>query len=325
MKALITGADGFIGSHMTELLFSEGYDLKVLSQYNSFNNWGWLEDLSCKDKIEICSGDIRDSSFCQTICSNVDIVFNLAALIAIPYSYIAPRSYLETNTIGSFNIAEACHKNKVGKLIHISTSEVYGTANYIPIDEKHPFKPQSPYSASKIAADAMVMSFYYSYNYPITIVRPFNTFGPRQSARAIIPTIISQILSNTGTVQLGDLSPTRDLNYVKDTCKATMLISNSDEAVGKTVNIGSNEEISMLSLYKLICEIMEKEVDYTVDEKRKRPNSSEVQQLLCDNSLLKKLTKFNNEFSLKEGLTETINWFSKKENIEKYKSNIFNL
>ncbi len=325
MKAMITGADGFIGSHLTELLFKEGYDVTVLSQYNSFNNWGWIEDLNCINQIEVLNGDIRDSSYCNEIFKNFDVVFNLAALIAIPYSYKAPRSYLENNTIGSFNVAESCYKNNVKKLIHVSTSEVYGTADYVPIDEKHPKKPQSPYSASKIAADAMVMSFFYSFELPITIARPFNTYGPRQSARAIIPTIISQIISNEEEIVLGDLTPTRDLNYVKDTCRGIYLLSRNDNCIGKTVNVGSNKEISMQSLLELICEIMNKKVNVKIEKERIRPKNSEVKQLLCDNSILKELTNFKNDYSLKEGLIETINWFSKSENLLKYKSNIYNI
>lgn len=325
MKILITGADGFIGSHLTQKLFDQGHDIKALSQYNSFNLWGWLEHIDCKNDIEILSGDIRDSSFCQQICKDVDVVYNLAALIAIPYSYISPQSYIDTNIYGSFNLAMACRDQNVKKLLHTSTSEVYGTAQYVPIDEKHPLQPQSPYSASKISADAMVMSFKHTYDLPVVIARPFNTFGPRQSARAIIPSIITQLLSGKNNISLGDLTPTRDLNYVVDTCEAIRLLSECDEAVGETVNIGSNTEISMEDLFSLINKIMDKNAKVSIDKNRIRPKNSEVQRLKCDNSMLKRLTNFHPKYTLEEGLKKTIEWFSSKENLEKYKIDIYNL
>ena len=244
-KVLITGADGFIGSHLTEMLVSQGYKVKALSQYNSFNSWGWLDSIYCKEDIEIATGDIRDPHYCKIITKDVDIIFHLAALIGIPFSYVAPDSYVETNIKGTLNICQAAKENGISRLIHTSTSEVYGTAQYVPIDEKHPLQPQSPYSASKIAADSMAMSFYNSFNLPVTIARPFNTYGPRQSARAIIPTIITQIASGKKEIKLGDVSPTRDFNYVEDCCRAFIMLVENDKTIGETINIGSNKEISI--------------------------------------------------------------------------------
>jgi NAD dependent epimerase/dehydratase len=249
---LVTGADGFIGSHLTEMLLSEGCKIKALSQYNSFNNWGWLEQLKDLNEIEVLSGDIRDPHYCLEITKGVDLIFHLAALIAIPYSYVAPSSYVETNISGTLNICQAALQNGCQKIIHTSTSEVYGSALYVPIDEKHPLQPQSPYSASKIGADNMAMSFFNAFNLPLTIARPFNTYGPRQSARAIIPSIISQIASGSKVIQVGDLSPTRDFNYVQDTCKGFVEIAKSDQTIGEIVNIGSNFEISIKDTFELI-------------------------------------------------------------------------
>ena len=251
---LVTGADGFIGSHLTELLVKKGATVKALSYYNSFNNWGWLEDIDCVDSVEIVCGDVRDPHYCKYLTKDIDIVFHLAALIAIPYSYIAPDSYVDTNIKGTLNICQAALENGVTRLIHTSTSEVYGTAQHVPIDEKHPLQAQSPYSASKIGADAIAMSFYNTYNLPLTIARPFNTYGPRQSARAVIPTIITQICSGKEEIVLGDVSPTRDFNYVEDTCRGFIELAECDAAVGQTVNIGSNTEISIGDTLDLIKE-----------------------------------------------------------------------
>lgn len=323
-KVLVTGADGFIGSHLTEMLVEEGYSVKALSQYNSFNYWGWLEDVSCLDEIEIVTGDIRDSNFCHEVTKDVDIIFHLAALIAIPFSYIAPNSYIETNVNGTLNICQAALKNKVKRVIHTSTSEVYGSAQYVPIDEKHPLQPQSPYSASKISADAIANSFFYSFDLPLTIARPFNTFGPRQSARAVIPTIISQIANDEENIRLGDLTPTRDFNYVKDTCRGMLAILKCDEAIGEIFNIGSNQEISIGDTFRIICKLMEKDTDLLVDGERIRPPNSEVFRLWCDNAKLKKLTGFSPKYSFINGMKETIKWFTEPANLIKYKSNIYN-
>lgn len=323
--ALITGADGFIGSHLTELLVREGYKVKALSQYNSFNHWGWLEDVSCLREIEVLNGDVRDPAYCREITEGVDEVFHLAALIAIPFSYVAPDSYVDTNIRGTLNICQAARDNGVSRLIHTSTSEVYGTAQYVPIDEKHPLQPQSPYSASKIGADAMAMSFYNAFDLPVTIARPFNTYGPRQSARAIIPTIISQIASGMPQIKLGDVSPTRDFNFVEDTCRGFLALARSDEAVGQTINIGSNQEITVLDTLKLIREIMGSSVEFVVDERRLRPDKSEVFRLWCDNTRIRELTGYEPTFSLRQGLQATVDWFTQPANLAKYKADIYNV
>jgi NAD dependent epimerase/dehydratase len=325
VNALITGADGFIGSHLTELLVHEGYQVKALSQYNSFNYWGWLEDVNCLKKIEVLNGDVRDPHYCKHITKNVDIVFHLAALIAIPYSYVAPDSYVDTNIKGTLNICQAALENGVKRVIHTSTSEVYGTAQYVPIDEKHPLQAQSPYSASKIGADAMAMSFFNAFDLPLTIARPFNTYGPRQSARAVIPTIISQIASGKKQIKLGDVTPTRDFNYVADTCRGFLELSHSEKAVGQTVNIGSNYEISVGDTLNLIRELMNSDVEFLTDVQRIRPGKSEVFRLWCDNSKIRELTGFEPKYSISDGLQATIAWFTRPENLAKYKVEIYNL
>lgn len=324
-KVLVTGADGFIGSHLVELLLDNGYKVRALAQYNSFNYWGWLEDIPANSNLEIVTGDIRDPHFCKEIVKEVDLIFHLAALIAIPYSYIAPDSYVDTNVKGTLNICQAARENGNIRVIHTSTSEVYGTALYVPIDEKHPKQPQSPYSASKIGADSMAMSYFNSFNLPVTIARPFNTYGPRQSARAIIPSIITQILSGVKEIKLGDLRPTRDFNFVIDTCQGFLAISQCDKSIGKEVNIASNFEISMLDTLNKIKEIMKSRVEFTTDEQRIRPDNSEVFRLWGDNSLIKELTGWKPEYNIQKGLEETINWFSNKENLKKIKSGIYNL
>ncbi len=324
-KVLITGADGFIGSHLTELLVKEGYKVKALSQYNSFNNWGWLENVDCSGDIEVVNGDIRDPHFCKYITKEIDAVFHLAALIAIPYSYIAPDSYVDTNIKGTLNICQAALENGVKRVIHTSTSEVYGTAQYVPIDEKHPLQPQSPYSASKIGSDAMAMSFFNAFNLPLTIARPFNTYGPRQSARAVIPTIIAQIACGKRQIKLGDVTPTRDFNYVIDTCRGFLALLNCDKAIGETVNIGSNFEISVGDTLNLIRELMNSDVEFISEAQRIRPEKSEVFRLWCDNSKIRDLTGFEPEYSMREGLKATIDWFTCPENLAKYKADIYNV
>jgi NAD dependent epimerase/dehydratase len=325
IKALITGADGFIGSHLTELLVKEGYKVQALSQYNSFNNWGWLEEIDCQNDIKVLSGDVRDPHYCKNIMKDIDIVFHLAALIAIPYSYVAPDSYVDTNIKGTLNICQAAMENGVKRVIHTSTSEVYGTAQYVPIDEKHPLQAQSPYSASKIAADAMAMSFFNAFNLPLTIARPFNTYGPRQSARAVIPTIISQIANGKKQIKLGDVSPTRDFNYVADTCRGFLALARCDKAIGETVNIGSNFEISVGETLNLIRELMNSDVEFITDEQRIRPEKSEVFRLWCDNSKIRALTGFEPQYTIREGLKATIAWFTRPENLIKYKADIYNV
>jgi NAD dependent epimerase/dehydratase len=323
--ALVTGSDGFIGSHLTEMLVNLGYKVKALSQYNSFNNWGWLEDVEYKDKIEVFTGDIRDPHYCKFITKDVDIIFHLAALIAIPYSYVAPDSYVDTNIKGTLNICQAAKENGNIRVIHTSTSEVYGTAQYVPIDENHPMQAQSPYSATKIAADAMAMSFYNAFNLPVTIARPFNTYGPRQSARAVIPTIITQIANGVKEIKLGDLTPTRDFNYVSDTCRGFIALAECDESIGQAVNIGSNSEISIGDTLNIIKALMDSDVQFTIDKKRIRPKKSEVFRLWCDNSKIEKLTGFKPEVDIHQGLKKTIDWITQPTNLKKYKSKIYNV
>jgi NAD dependent epimerase/dehydratase len=323
--ALVTGADGFIGSHLVEMLVSNGYHVKALSQYNSFNNWGWLEDINCKDSIEIVTGDIRDPHFCKYISKNVDIIFHLAALIAIPYSYIAPDSYLDTNVKGTLNICQAAKENGNIKVVHTSTSEVYGTAQYVPIDELHPVNPQSPYSASKIAADSMAMSYFNAFELPVAIARPFNTYGPRQSARAVIPTIITQIASGMKEIKLGDISPTRDFNYVEDTCRGFIAIAENDKTIGEVINIGSNSEISIADTLNKIKELMNSDVKFVTENVRLRPKNSEVFRLFCDNSKIKKITGYSPQITIHEGLQQTIDWLSSPKNLQYYKAEIYNV
>ncbi len=324
IKVLVTGADGFIGSHLTEMLLEHGYNVKALSYYNSFNNWGWLEGIE-HPNLEVITGDVRDAHFCKHITKDIDIIFHLAALIAIPYSYLAPDSYVDTNIRGTLNICQAAKENNVRRVIVTSTSEVYGTAKYVPIDESHPKQPQSPYSATKIGADAIALSFYNAFDLQAVVARPFNTYGPRQSARAIIPTIITQIASGVNEIKLGDLSPTRDFNYVKDIAKGFIELSKCDGAIGQEINICSNFEISMKEILEVIARLMNSDVKFITDQQRIRPEKSEVFRLWGDNSKIKKLTGFHPSFSIEEGLKETIQWFLNKDNLQKYKSGIYNV
>lgn len=324
-KILITGADGFIGSHLTELLLGEGYKIKALAQYNSFNDWGWLETIPQNKNLEVITGDIRDPQFCKDLVQGVDLIFHLAALIAIPYSYIAPQSYIETNVKGTLNICQAAKEYGNIRIIHTSTSEVYGTAIYVPIDEKHPKQPQSPYSASKIGADMIAMSYYYSFNLPVTIARPFNTYGPRQSARAIIPTIITQMAAGNKKISLGDISPTRDFNFVQDVIKGFLQISQNPDTIGKEINICSNSEISIQDIFNIIKDILHNDASLDIVEERKRPKNSEVKRLLGDNTLIKNLVDYKTQYGLREGLEITCSWFSDKRNLSRYKALIYNV
>jgi len=326
-KALVTGADGFIGSHLVEELLKQGYKVKAFCFYNSFNTWGWLDTLSSDilSEVEIFTGDIRDPNGVRTAMKGCDIVFHLAALIAIPYSYHSPDSYVDTNIKGTLNIIQAAKDLNVERVLVTSTSEIYGTAQYVPIDENHPKQPQSPYSASKIGADCMADSFYRSFDMPITIVRPFNTYGPRQSARAIIPTIITQLLNGFEEIKLGDLTPTRDLLYVKDTVKAFIEIEKATVLIGHECNIATNSEISMQKMADTLIELINPNAKIIQDPNRLRPEKSEVFRLFGDNTKIIENTNWKVEHSLEQGLQNTIDWFSNKENLKQYKAGIYNV
>lgn len=324
-KVLVTGADGFIGSHLTRLLLGEGYEVRALSQYNSFNDWGWLEGIE-HPGLEVVCGDVRDPDFCRHICRDVDTAFHLAALIAIPYSYVAPDSYVDTNIKGTLNMCQAARDMGLRQLLVTSTSEVYGTALEVPITEKHPRQPQSPYSATKIGADAIAMSFYNAFELPVTIVRPFNTYGPCQSARAIIPTIITQIASGEREIKVGDLSPTRDFNYVEDTARGFLAIARADidKVAGQEINIATGREVTMEHTLHTIARLMGADVDWVVDPQRLRPSKSEVRRLLGSADKLRALTGWEPQFTLEQGLQKTIEWFTDPDNLKRYKSNIYN-
>lgn len=326
-NVLITGADGFIGSHLTEALVAEGCNVKAFVYYNSFNSWGWLDTLPKEilSRIEIFSGDIRDPNGVRTAMQGIDVVFHLAALIAIPFSYHSPDSYVDTNIKGTLNIVQAAKDLGTERVLVTSTSEVYGTAQYIPIDEKHPRQPQSPYSASKIGADCIAESFYRSFNLPVTIVRPFNTFGPRQSARAVIPTIITQLLNGATEIKLGDTTPTRDLLFVKDTAQGFIKIAGCDELIGHDCNIATQSEISVADLAAELIAQINPDATIISDEQRMRPEKSEVFRLYGSNEKISQFTDWTQRYSLSEGLKETIEWFRQKENLSQYKSNIYNI
>ena len=329
MNILVTGSEGFIGSHLTESLVLQGHKVKCLVLYNSFNNYGWLETINKKilDDVEICFGDIRDPNFVGEVVKKSDIIMHLAALIGIPYSYISPKSYVETNISGTLNILQSARDFDVEKIVHTSTSEVYGSAQKIPITENHPLNGQSPYSATKIAADQLANSFYSSYGTPVVTLRPFNTYGPRQSLRAIIPTTISQVVSGVKEIKLGSLNPTRDFTYISDTVSAYLKTIKSKKIIGKTINIGAGYEISIKNLVNLILKEANRDIKVVLEKNRVRPKNSEVNRLCCSNKLAKKLLnwtpKYNGKKGLKIGIKKTIEWFSKPENIKKYKSQKF--
>ena len=325
-RVLVTGADGFIGSHLVEHLARDGASVRALVQYNSFNSWGWLEDLPSLDRVEVVSGDIRDPHFCHGLVAGIDVVFHLAALIPIPYSYVAPDSFVDTNVKGTLNMCQAARAQRIERFVHTSTSEVYGTAQYVPIDEKHPLVPQSPYSATKIAADSVALSFFYSFELPLVVARPFNTYGPRQSARAVIPAIISQLAAGIRAVRLGDVTTTRDFTFVEDTCRGLVAIAELDSGVGEVFNIGSSAEISIGALFDLIAESMDVSKAAPVrDDERMRPPGSEVQRLCCDGTKLAQATGFRPRVSLEEGLGITISWFRDPRNLRRYKSTVYNV
>ncbi|BBL70268.1 GDP-mannose 4,6-dehydratase [Methylogaea oryzae] len=307
------------------MLAARGRRVRALVQYNSFNSWGWLDRSPRAKDMDVVAGDVRDPHFCRQLMRDVDTVFHLAALIAIPYSYVAPDSYIDTNVKGTLNICQAALDAGVKRVIHTSTSEVYGTAQYVPIDEKHPLQPQSPYSASKIGADQIALSFHHAFGLPVTVARPFNTYGPRQSARAVIPTIISQIAAGRRSISLGDTTPTRDFNYVEDTCRGFLAIAGADGAAGEVLNIGSDTEISIGDTFALINELMGGDAELAHDAQRVRPAGSEVFRLRCDSRKLRELTGFQSQVDLREGLSRTIAWFTEPDNLKAYKADIYNV
>ena len=330
-KILVTGADGFIGSHLTEQLVREGYDVKAFVLYNSFNSWGWIDEspVEIKKELDVFAGDIRDAHGVKTAMEGCDAVLNLAALIAIPYSYHSPDTYVDTNVKGALNVVQAARELGIEKVVQTSTSEVYGTAQFVPITEEHPLQGQSPYSASKIGADQIAMSFYRSFGTPVALIRPFNTYGPRQSARAVIPTIITQLLNGKRKIKMGALTPTRDFNYVKDTVQGFISVMNSSNSIGEVINIGSNFEVSIGDTAKIIAEAMNVDIEIETDEIRLRPEKSEVNRLWADNSKAKRLLGWEPQYGgregFKRGLKETIDWFADKDNLKKYKADVYNI
>lgn len=330
-KILVTGADGFIGSHLTEELVRRGHDVRAFVYYNSFNSWGWLDtaDRQILDSLDVFSGDIRDPFGVREAMRGCDVVLHLAALIAIPYSYHSPATYVETNVNGTLNVVQAARDLGIGKVVHTSTSEVYGTARFVPITEEHPLQGQSPYSASKIGADQIAMSFYSSFATPVAVIRPFNTYGPRQSARAVLPATILQIASGRTELRLGALHPTRDFNFVADTVRGFIAVAESDAAVGRVINIGSNFEISVGDAVRLIAQLMGANVTITSDAQRIRPSASEVERLWADNTVARQLLDWSPQYGggqgLRRGLQETIDWFLRPENQARYKAGIYNI
>ena len=330
-KVLVTGADGFIGSHLTEHLVELGVDVRAFVYYNSFNSWGWLDeaDAGVKRSLDVFAGDIRDPHGVRTAMKGCDVVLHLAALIAIPYSYHSPDAYVDTNIKGTLNVMQAARELGVERVVHTSTSEVYGTARFVPITEAHPLQAQSPYSASKIGADQIATSFFLSFRTPVVLIRPFNTYGPRQSARAVIPTIITQIASGARQIKLGAMHPTRDFNFVRDTVRGFVAVAECDAALGQVINIGSNYEISVGDTARLIATQMGREVEFQSDEQRLRPSGSEVERLWADNTLARELAGWTPEYAgpegLKRGLTETIEWFGRSDNLRRYKTGAYNI
>ncbi|WP_419875565.1 NAD-dependent 4,6-dehydratase LegB [Candidatus Pristimantibacillus sp. PTI5] len=330
-KILVTGADGFIGSHLTEELIRRGHDVRAFVYYNSFNSWGWLDQApqDIKESLDVFSGDIRDPYGVRAAMKSCDVVLHLAALIAIPYSYHSPDTYIDTNVKGTLNIVQAARELGVQKVVHTSTSEVYGTAQFVPITEEHPLRGQSPYSASKIGADQIAMSFYDSFSVPVSIIRPFNTYGPRQSARAVIPTIITQIANGLTNIKLGALNTTRDFNFVKDTVDGFISVAQSDQSIGEIINIGSNYEISIGDTVDLIAEVMNAKVKVDTDEMRIRPEKSEVERLWAENAKAKRILgwkpKYGGREGFKRGLMETVEWFTNPHNLSTYKADRYNI
>lgn len=324
-RVVVTGADGFIGSHLAEMLIQAGAEVRALVHYNPHGRWGWLDATTSAHRMDVVLGDIRDGGFCRELIDGADVVFHLAALVGIPYSYRAPESYLDTNARGTHNVCQAALAADCRRVVHMSTSEVYGTARYVPIDESHPLQPQSPYSASKIAADSMAMSYYHAFELPLVVARPFNVFGPRQSARAVIPTIIGQLAQGGARLRLGALTPTRDFTYVEDTCRALMALGSCGSALGQTINIGRGDEIAIGDLATLIAQLMGRTVEIVSEEHRMRPAGSEVHRLVCDNRRLRELTGQAPIVGLREGLQRTIDWFDDPENRAQYRATVYQI
>jgi NAD dependent epimerase/dehydratase len=330
-KVLVTGADGFIGSHLTEHLVALGADVRAFVYYNSFNSWGWLDeaDAAVRRALDVFPGDIRDPNGVRTAMKDCDVVLHLAALIAIPYSYHSPDTYVDTNVKGTLNVVQAARDLGVERVVHTSTSEVYGTARFVPITEEHPLQGQSPYSASKIGADQIATSFHLSFGTPVSVIRPFNTYGPRQSSRAVIPTIITQIAAGARELRLGAVHPTRDFNFVADTVRGFVAVAECDQAVGRVVNVGSNFEITVGDTARMIAEVMQSEVEITSDEQRLRPAASEVERLWADNTLARELAGWSPQYAgrdgLRRGLAETVEWFRNPDNLRRYKAGLYNV
>jgi NAD dependent epimerase/dehydratase len=324
-RVLVTGADGFIGSHLAESLVRKGARVRALAHYNSRNDWGWLEGLPCLGDLEVVTGDVRDAALCHELLKDIEVVFHLAALVPIPYSYRAAESYVDTNVKGTLNICQAARSNGVRKVVHMSTSEVYGTAQYVPVDEQHPLVPQSPYSATKIGADAIALSFVHAFGLPVVVARPFNTYGPRQSARAVIPTIITQLAAGSHGVRLGEVQATRDFTYVEDTCRGLLSIAELEGGIGEVFNIGSNNEIAIADLVALVSRAMGVPAAIVSDSARVRPHTSEVMRLRCDNSKLERASAFRPAIPLAEGLARTVSWFRDAANLSRYKTHLFNV
>ena len=330
-KILVTGADGFIGSHLVEVLIKEGNEVRPFVQYNSFNSWGWLDSLvpDVQKSLDVFAGDVRDPSGIKQAMKGCDVVLHLAALIAIPYSYHSPDTYVDTNIKGTLNVLQAARELAVERIVHTSTSEVYGTAQFVPITEEHPLQGQSPYSATKIGADQMAIAFYRSFGTPVSIIRPFNTYGPRQSARAVIPTIITQLAEGQRQLKLGALHPTRDFNYVQDTVRGFLAVAEADRALGEVINIGSSFEVSIGETARLIAEIMGVDIELMTDDQRRRPEKSEVERLWASNAKARDLTGWTPEYAglegFRQGLGKTIEWFVQPENLQRYKSHLYNV
>jgi NAD dependent epimerase/dehydratase len=325
LRVLVTGADGFIGSHLVEHLAAEGARVRALACYNSFNSWGWLDESPIRNEVEVVSGDIRDANFCHGLLRDIEVVFHLAALIPIPYSYMAPDSFVDTNIRGTLHLCQAARSAGVRRFVHTSTSEVYGSARYVPIDEAHPLTPQSPYSATKIGADAIAQSFFYAFGLPVVVARPFNTYGPRQSARAVIPTIITQLASGRRDVELGDVRTTRDFTFVEDTCRGMVAVASVEQGAGEVFNIGSNSEISIGDVLTMIAAEFGVEARSVESAARLRPAASEVQRLRCDGSKLEQASGFRPHVSFKDGLARTVAWFRAPGRLERYKSHLYNV